>query len=166
MNWATVRCTAGRESTLASLLTQRGREVYYPQEKHWRRPARKRKPVLVQVPAIVGYIFMLKSSIGNAEELRAMENFFHFLTMPSGELKLLPDSDIEWMKEHMDRAEKPSQKPLRRFKLFERVRVPEGPFGGMCGVVTGICKRSVWVSGIDFKFPVLFDVNLLEKDDG
>ena len=56
-------------------------------------------------------------------------------------------------------------RPLVSFGLFDRVRVPEGPWGGMRGVVTGIERMKVWVGGIDFKKPVLFPVLLLQKDN-
>ncbi len=164
MPWAYVNCRTGHEAKLASLLTQRGRETYFPQVTQWRRPRFKRKPIPVQVAAMPGYMFIRYDTIGDPEELYAMENFHYFLRDPEGALHLLPDGDIEWIRENIERAEKPTAPPLRLFGLWERVKVSGGPFGGMCGVVTGVCKREVWVGGRDFTYPVLFPVLLLEKN--
>lgn len=164
--WATANVRTGRENQIASLLTQRGRETYFPITTAWRRPRFKRKPMAVQTAAMPGYLFIRYDTIGNLEELRIMENFQDLLRIrATGQPALLPDSDIQWIKDNLEAPEEALRASVTRFGLFDRVRVPEGPWGGMRGVVTGIEKAKVWVDGIDFKKPVLFPVLLLSPDE-
>ncbi len=162
--WAVGNIRTGRESELAMVLAQRGREVYFPIETCWRRRRWNCKSEAVEMAAMPGYLFILDSTIGDTEELYALENFRYFLRTAAGNLHMLSEDDIDWMREKMEKVEKPAAASLRLFDLWQRVRVPEGPFGGMRGVVTGIMKRHVWVGGGDFPKPVLFPTLLLETD--
>lgn len=163
--WAIARVQAGRENRVGSRLVQRGCEIYYPIATVWRRPARARTLKPKQVCAMPGYLFLRRETIGNLEEYRLLEGFYHLLTTAAGEHKFLEEDDIEWMREHMEASEKPSGGALVRFEVGDRVRVGSGPFEGLRASVMGLQRHLVWIAGVDIKFPVLLHAGLLESVD-
>lgn len=167
--WATCTVKTGREPQIAMLLAQRDREVYFPLVTVLKRPWYKRRPIEVATTAIPGHLFMRENTIGNIEEFKVLEGFHYFLRTASGNLSLLQDYDIDWMRENLECTEEPSRRPLVTYKLWDRVRIPAfpiSPFSGYRGKVMGLMNRRIWVGGGNFVRPVLFRALLLERDNG
>ena len=156
-----IRTTA--EESLAERLSDRGMVVYLPMGQTRIRKARKRCKTTISVPAFPGYIFIENDSV--TDRIYDEPGFYDFIRL-EGKRYLLGEDTISEVRAMEGRNMFSSDKPGRpRFTIGEVLRVPDGIFGGMVGIVQDISGSDVWLGGRDFSKPLrLNGLNLLGSD--
>lgn len=134
--WCILRTSGARTLPLAKSLGDEGFEVWTPIEVQSRRLPRSKIKVERDAPIMPTFVFV------RATRLR---DIFRILSLPRsphpsfsifrhmGRIPIIADHEIESLRSEEKRA---APKARRRvFAAGERVRVPEGSFGGMSGAV-------------------------------
>lgn len=151
--WAVGNVHTGAEIDVTHRLRALGAEVYCPQYERMTRPARCRKPKKVIKAAFPGYIFVNVETIQNMEAIDN-EPDFHYFIRTDRNLSLLHDSVISDLRAmEARRVFLPTDIPgLTLLRAGDRVRVPDGAWGGRRGVVASILKDRAIITGGDFKY--------------
>lgn len=150
--WSIGCVRTGGEISLAERLSQSGASTYLPMGvKHVRR-ARKRCKATIPSPAFPGYLFLEDHTV--TDRIYEEPGFYDFIRL-EGQRYLLRDEAISDLRAMEDRSMFSDEKPGRpRFTIGEVLRVPEGIFGGMVGIVQHVAGSDVWLGGRDFSKPL------------
>lgn len=156
--WAVGWVQTGHEIAVARRLRREGAETYCPRYECVTRRGAHRRPSKTVKAGYPGYIFVDYESIVDEEQIRDMPKFRYFLRN-EGKVSLLPDSVIEGFRA-LERQgvflPTSVEAMVSRFIVGDRVKIPQGIFGGWRGFVKEVVKGRVKVDRGDFKHPVEF----------
>ena len=163
--WAACKVYTGKEVEMALRLGAMGHEAFCPTYKRTIRPVRKRKAYEKISGMHAGYVYLNISTVENLEEIYR-EPDFHYFVRFGDKWSLIAESMIEAMVAQAARGmfEPSSVKAPLSFKIGDKVRVREGPFGGLRGEVAAIIGGRITVMEGDFTKPVEFPAEQLEAD--
>lgn len=162
--WAIAKVHTGAEIDVAKRLEVDGCEIYCPRYTWLFRPRGRRKPIERETAILAGYVFVNRDTISDSERIINWSDFHYFL-MFNNEWALLPDAALDGMRKlEACRVLEQPQKVAMPFKVGDRVRVADGPFGGMKGEVQFTIPGRAILLGGDFTVPADMPVELLELD--
>lgn len=134
--WCILRTNGAQTQLLAKSLTAAGFDVWTPVETRRRRKARSKTMVEIDMPMMPTFVFVRADRAADLARARLDPrtphpkfSLFHYL----GTVPCVSDAEVERL-----RTAERRQAPKGRRQVFAAgttVRVPEGPFGGMSGVV-------------------------------
>lgn len=168
--WAVGNVRTGAEIDVATRLRGDGLRVYCPRfekfvrQRRWRR--RKRQAVFRAV--FPGYLFVRTDTIVDLEAVYDTLGF-HYFIRNDDRLSLLRNDVIRDLRALERRG---VLLPTSIESLFEQfvigavVKVLDGPFGGMLGVVDSEDQGRVIVKGYDFKFATELPAENLKLETG
>lgn len=163
--WFVLRTASRGTIPLASSLASAGYDVWTPVEVRSKRRPRSKSRVEVRVPIIASYVFARAHQLGDLIRLSAdpaRNQDFSVLCRHDGVPRLIPDDTLEPLRSAERRtAPKP---PRQQFRPGEKVRVPDGSFGGMTGTVEKISGQFAMV-GFGGNVRVKISTWLLQADN-
>lgn len=166
-DWIILRCSGASTLKLAASLKTAGFEVWTPMVQNSARRPRTRKPKEL-VPAMPTYLFaaarhlhtLLAERGHPASDHPDFSVFQHY-----GRIPLIADAELAPLRT-AERKSTPLEN-VRKFTQGERVKLTEGGFAGMSGVVEGIRGKGKFtlVSFPGYAIPIDIDTMLLLADE-
>lgn len=159
--WVALYTNSRAEKKTAQTLETAGFEVYLPL-KHTRRQWSDRWKS-VEVPLINSYIF---AKI-RAKDVAPVRNSAGVVTIVSwhGKPAIIPDNEINAIKRLMDAEAEIHVRNSTQLKRGAKVRIAEGPFTNMEGMLIRDCEDGnfcVSISGLDFVLVTAIESSILE----
>jgi transcription antitermination factor NusG len=138
-HWCILRTSGGRTLPLARSLVDADFEVWTPVETISRRRPRSKIKIDIEAPIMPTFVFArawhlpeLLACASSPINEHPSFSVFHY----AGKIPLVAEREVEGLRREEHRAMRRVQRTQRKdFAIGERVRVPEGPFAGMSGVV-------------------------------
>jgi transcription antitermination factor NusG len=153
-HWAVGQVIGGHEVKAEQRLTLHGCAAYVPVGPRLSRPAGKRKPEVVWVPLLPGYMFLDIRTIDDWGRVHDVPWILGFLG-DEGRPAVLSDPAIDQIREiEADAAVEPITDPLTVFVIGERLRIMTGPFEGRRAFVEWFSDGRVRLQGGELLFPV------------
>lgn len=139
-NWYAVYTKPRSEKKVTERLSDTGLEVYCPLIKTLRQWSDRKKKV--QLPMFPGYVFVCVSEIERAVVLQdfGVLNFVFWLGKPA----VIRENEIATIRKIAENGEEININS-EGFEVGRMVKIPEGPFKGMTGIVDKLDKRKVIV---------------------
>ena len=139
-NWYALYTKPRSEKKATERLTINGFEVYCPLIKTVRQWSDRKKKV--QLPMFPGYVFAYVTEIERTQVLMdaGVLNFVYWLGKPA----IIRESEIEAIREISENGIE-VQINSDVFEKGQLVKIPEGPFKGMTGMVDKLDKKKVMV---------------------
>ncbi len=139
-NWYALYTKPRSEKKATERLTINGFEVYCPLIKTVRQWSDRKKKV--QLPMFPGYVFAHVTEIERTQVLMdaGVLNFVYWLGKPA----IIRESEIEAIREISENGIE-VQINSDVFEKGQLVKIPEGPFKGMTGMVDKLDKKKVMV---------------------
>lgn len=134
--WCILRTAGPRTMPLAKSLNEAGIDAWTPVEVRKRRRARSKAVVEFDVPMLPTFVFARADRVIDLARTRLDPRSPHpafSIFQNSGRVALVSDAEMERLRT-AERREAPKQR-RQVFAAGTTVRVPEGPFGGMSGIV-------------------------------
>ena len=129
--WAVGQVMGGHEAKAQQRLTLHGCVAYLPVVTRLARPGGKRKPEVIRVPLLPGYMFLDIRTIDDWGRVHDVPWILGFLGA-EGRPAVLSDPAIDKIRAiEAEGAVEPVTDPLTVFVIGERLRIMTGPFGGM-----------------------------------
>ena len=165
-HWCVLRVGGGRTLVLATSLASAGYEVWTPSRTQNRMVPRSKVRREIMVPIMPTFVFARADRLADlmvlaaapVKEQPAFSVFRHYSKIP-----LIADGALEALRTAERRAV-PAGKRLA-FKAGANVRVPEGSFGGMSGVVEDSQGQFTLVCFPGWRVPVKIDTFLLRPNE-
>jgi transcription antitermination factor NusG len=141
-DWCILRTSPGRTLSLAKSLSNVGLDVWTPTQTHDRRRPRSKETVQIEAPIMPTFVFARASLVPELMRLRMLEVSPHpgfSLFQHMGRTPLIADREIANLRVIEELAARARLKKSHRyvFPAGEKVRVAEGNFVGLEGVVEG-----------------------------
>ena len=158
--WVALYTNSRSEKKTAQTLQNAGYEVYLPLQRIRRHWSDRWKSV--EVPLFNSYIF---AKI-RARDVTPVRNSAGVVTIVSwhGKPAIIPDKEINAIKQLMDAAAEVHVKNNSQLKRGARVRIVEGPFINMEGMLISDCEEGnfcVSISGLDFALVTTIEQSIL-----
>ena len=158
--WVALYTNARAEKKTAQTLQTAGYEIYLPLQ-HTRRQWSDRWKS-VEVPLFNSYIF---AKI-RAKDVAPVRNSAGVVTIVSwhGKPAIIPDKEIDAIKRLMDAQKEIHVKNSSQLKRGAMVRIVEGPFVNMEGMLISDCEEGnfcVSISGLDFALVTTIEESIL-----
>lgn len=152
--WAVGHVLAGHEVSVQNRLRLQGCSAYLPVVARLTRPAGKRKPELVEVPLIPTYLFLDTRTVDDWGRVHEVRSILYFLGC-DGRPVLLDDAKLDPIRSiEAEGAVESVTEPLPVFVIGERIRILDGPFGGLRGFVERFRDGRLRLHEGDLPFPV------------
>ncbi|MFS0737540.1 transcription termination/antitermination NusG family protein [Sphingomonas sp. 1P06PA] len=142
-NWFMLRTSGPKTLPLARSLASAGLDVWTPIEVRNRRRPRSKARVEIEVPVMPTFVFARASQLSQVSQIlaRPMTGHARFsLFLYDGRIPFIADREVQSLREveersrdALKRAQRKNQR--RSFPAGTEVRVPEGSFAGMSGIV-------------------------------
>ncbi len=158
--WVALYTNSRAEKKTAQTLQTAGFEVYLPLQ-HTRRQWSDRWKS-VEVPLINSYVFA-KIRDKDVTPVRATAGVVTIVSW-HGKPAIIPDKEINAIKQLMDAAAEVHVKNNSQLKRGARVRIVEGPFTNMEGMLISDCEEGnfcVSISGLDFALVTTIEESIL-----
>lgn len=158
--WVALYTNSRAEKKAAKTLKTAGYEVYLPLQITRRQWSDRWKSV--EVPLISSYIFAKIRS----KDVVPVRNTANVVSIVSwhGQPAVIPDSEINAIKQLMETKAKIHVRNTSLLKLGTRVRIVEGPFVNMEGMLISDCEEGnfcVSISGLDFALVTTIEESIL-----
>jgi transcription antitermination factor NusG len=148
--WCNLRTSGARTLPLARSLTSAGFEVWTPTEEHEKRRPRSKIKIGYEAPIMPTFVFAREEHIPDLARCLTFEvsqhppfSIFHYC----GRIPVIEDRDIASLRGAEDRARTVARKKAkpREFHVGSQVRMEDGAYAGMSGVVKSSEGRFVLV---------------------
>lgn len=162
-NWCVLRTSARGTLGLLRTLSDAGFDVWTPVEVQHRRVPRSKERREVELPMMPTFVFARADRMHDLFNLSRRPGRDHvgFSVMRyHGTIPILADRDIQPLRVAEKRVAPKDR--IKTFRRGERVRVPEGSFGGMSGIVEQSDGRFTLVCF--GRYGVTIETFLLESD--
>lgn len=137
--WCVVRTSGGRTIAVARSLSDAGIEAWTPVDVIKQRVPRSRKTFQREIPIMPTFAFVRAEHLLDLLAICAAPMSEHppfSLFRHGGRFPLVADADMARLRDAEERKRRARMKTIKReFAPGAAVRVPEGPFAGMSGVV-------------------------------
>lgn len=163
-HWVAIYTNSRAEKRTAQHLSEQGFEAYLPMLVKLHQWSDRWKHV--EVPLIPSYIFV-KIRAKDVVPLRNSAGVSHIISW-HGTPAIIPDSEINAMKRMVDSAAEIHVKNTSQIKLGAKVRIIEGPFINMEGLLVRDCEDGnfcISISGLDFTLVTTVEKALLQPID-
>lgn len=158
--WVALYTNSRAEKRTAQTLQTAGYEVYLPLQHKLHRWSDRWKSV--EVPLISSYIFA-KIRSKDVVPVRNASGVVCIISW-NGKPAVIPDSEIDAIKRLMDAEAEVYVKNNSQLKRGTRVRIIEGPFVNMEGMLISECEEGnfcVSISGLDFALVTTIEESIL-----
>ncbi len=141
-DWCMLRTSPGRTLALAQSLLAAGLDAWTPSEIHSRRRPRSKATIEIEAPIMPTFVFARAAVIPELVRIQAMPISPHppfSIFRHLGEIPLLHDHEILNLRAVAELAQRKRLKKSHRyvFPVGEQVKVAEGNFTGLEGIVEG-----------------------------
>lgn len=165
-DWLILRMAASRTVAVTASLKEAGFEVWTPMEKMSQRRPRSRAVVAKKVPMMPTYCFARARHLVDlaAEIVDPMSRHPQFsIFQHGGHVVFVADAHLDPLRGRQQaRGSKGKPEPL--WNPGDDVRITEGPFGGLSGIVKDAKGQKVWIAFPDFRIPIQVSASLLLSD--
>jgi len=148
--WCILRTSPGRTLSLADSLAGAGFEVWTPRQMTVRKRPRSTIRIEREMPIAPTFIFAKSSHLSELAALRSRPVNPHppfSIFRHAGRIPLIADAEVEGLRREEERLHVRSRRSKRRaYVLGQRVRLTEGAFAGMSGVVERATGKYVLVA--------------------
>lgn len=137
--WCILRTSPGRTLPLARSLAAAGFEVWTPKMTIYRRRPRSQRRIECEAPIMPTFVFARANRVRDLARVSALPVNPHpafSIFRHGGGVPLVGDQEIVGLRAAEDRAKRQDLKSKRKaFAIGERVRLTEGAFAGLSGVI-------------------------------
>lgn len=158
--WYALRVRSRHEKMVAALLEQKGIEISLPLLQVTRQWSDRKK--LIQVPLFRGYVFTRIPLQLKRYEVLQTPGAVAFSGI-GGKIQAIPDEQMYWLDQVLHAGEE--IKLERDFPAGQRVRVTQGPWRGIEGIVQDTRAKTrlvIWLDALMQGMSVNMDATLLE----
>lgn len=148
--WCIIRTSPGKTLALADSLAGAGFDVWTPRQVQTRTRPRSTIKVEREMPIAPTFVFARASHIVELSALRAEATLQHpafSIFRHAGRVPLIADAEVVGLRRAEERARVNSRRSKRRaYVLGQRLKMTQGAYTGMTGVVQDIKGRFVAVN--------------------
>lgn len=155
--WLVGNVRTGQELDVADRMSEIGVESYCPIETRMVRPAKKRKPMEVKRAALPGYLMVKRETIDDPETIYQDSRFHYFVQFDEYLATVCQCMINEIRSREVLGAFQPLFVSGPVFGKGEVVKVPDGPCGGMRGMVVAASRGHYLLDNLDFTKAVWFE---------
>lgn len=166
-DWIILRMAASRTLAVTTSLKAAGFEVWTPMETVSRRRPRSRATAARKVPAMPTYCFARSRHLLDlaAEAISPTSNHPQFSVMQYNDrVVFVSDENLDPLRYGRQQARGKKAKPDPVWTPGEEVRMTEGPFAGMSGIVEADRGKLVLICFPGFRTPIKVSASLLLSD--
>lgn len=137
--WCILRTSPGRTLGLLAALSAAGFDAWTPRQTQSRRRPRSKVTVELEVPIAPTFVFVRAAHVRDlaAAEAALVNPFPAFsIFRHGGRIPLIADGEVDGLRQAEDRAQLQARRKKRSaYVMGQRVRVGDGAFAGLTGVV-------------------------------
>jgi len=166
-DWIILRMAASRTLAVTTSLKAAGFEVWTPMETVSRRRPRSRAMTAQKVPAMPTYCFARSRHLLDlaAEAVSPTSNHPQFsIFQYNDRVVFVSDANLDPLRYGRQQARGKKGKPAPLWNPGETIRMTEGPFAGMSGIVEEVTGKLVLLCFPGFNTPIHVSASLLLSD--